>query len=43
MSQCCVRETEQLNNKKVKVICDGEETQVELLDSDYSEVSEEWN
>ena len=30
-------------SKKVKVIGDGEETQVELLDSDYSEVSEEWN
>ena len=30
-------------SKKVKVIGDGEEAQVELLDSDYSEVSEEWN
>ncbi len=30
-------------SKKVKVLGDGEETQVELLDSDFSEVSEEWN
>lgn len=30
-------------SKKVQVLGDGEETQVELLDSDFSEVSEEWN
>ncbi len=30
-------------SKKVQVIGDGEEVQVELLDSDFSEVSEEWN
>lgn len=30
-------------SKKVKVIGDGEETQIELLDSDFTNVSEEWN
>ncbi len=30
-------------SKKVKVVGDGEETQVELLDTNFSEVSEEWN
>ena len=30
-------------SKKVKVLGDGDEAQVELLDSDFSEVSEEWN
>ena len=30
-------------SKKVKVTGDGEDTQVELLDSDFTDVSEEWN
>ncbi len=30
-------------SKKVKVIGDGEDTQVELIDSDFTDVSEEWN
>lgn len=30
-------------SKKVKVLGDGDEADVELLDSDFSEVSEEWN
>ena len=30
-------------SKKVKVVGDGEETQVELLDSDFTDISEEWN
>lgn len=30
-------------SKKVKVVGDGEETQIELLDSDFTNVSEEWN
>lgn len=29
-------------SKKVKVIGDGEDTQVELIDSDFTDVSEEW-
>ena len=30
-------------SKKVKVIGNGEDTQVELIDSDFTDVSEEWN
>lgn len=30
-------------SKKVKVTGDGEDTQVELLDSDFTDISEEWN
>lgn len=30
-------------SKKVKVLGDGEEAQVELIDSDFTDVSEEWN
>ena len=30
-------------SKKVKVTGDGDETQVELIDSDFTDVSEEWN
>lgn len=29
--------------KKLKVLGDGDETQIELLDESYSEISEEWN
>lgn len=30
-------------SKKVKVVGDGEEAQVELLNSDFTDISEEWN
>ncbi len=30
-------------SKKVKVTGDGEETQIELIDSDFTDISEEWN
>lgn len=30
-------------SKKLKVLGDGDETQIELLDESYSEISEEWN
>ena len=30
-------------SKKIKVVGDGEEAEVELIDSDYTDVSEEWN
>jgi segregation and condensation protein A len=30
-------------SKKVKVLGEGEETQVELIDSDFTNISEEWN
>lgn len=30
-------------SKKVKVVGDGEEAQVELIDSDFTDISEEWN
>ena len=30
-------------SKKVKVTGDGEETQIELIDSDFTNISEEWN
>lgn len=30
-------------SKKVKVVGDGEDAQVELIDSDFTDVSEEWN
>ena len=29
--------------KNIKVIGDGEETEVELINSDFTEISEEWN
>ena len=30
-------------SKKVKVTGDGDDAQVELIDSDFTDVSEEWN
>jgi segregation and condensation protein A len=30
-------------SKKIKVVGDGEEAEVELIDSDFTDVSEEWN
>ena len=30
-------------SKKVKVTGDGDETQVELINSDFTDISEEWN
>ena len=30
-------------SKKVKVIGDGEEAQVELINEDFTDISEEWN
>ncbi len=30
-------------SKKIKVVGDGEEAEVELIDTDFSDVSEEWN
>ena len=30
-------------SKKVKVTGDGEEIQIELIDSDFTNISEEWN
>lgn len=30
-------------SKKVKVTGDGDETQIELIDSDFTDISEEWN
>ena len=30
-------------SKKIKVVGNGEEAEVELIDSDFTDVSEEWN
>ena len=30
-------------SKKIKVVGDGEEAEVELIDADFTDVSEEWN